>query len=84
MVALTQRVSGRCTVRTMKTLEIITQLISASVFERFAGMRFAYKTTISDGTTEVVGRGPTPEQSHEAAQELWESANFSACAAMLP
>ena len=68
----------------MKTLEVITQLISASVFERFAGMRIAYKTTISDGNTEVVGRGATPEQSHEAAQDLWELANFSASAAMFP
>ena len=29
-------------------------------------MHHAYKTTIGDGVSEVVGRGPTPEASHEA------------------
>ena len=70
--------------RSMKTPAITTQLISASMFERFAGMRFAYKTTMSDDATEVVGRGPTPEASHEAAQDLWHTARLGRSAVMFP
>jgi hypothetical protein len=36
-------------------------------------MRFVYATTIADDVCEVVGRGPTPEASHEAAQTQWIS-----------
>ena len=56
----------------MRTPEINTQLTQPSLFEKLAGMHHAYKTTIGDGVSEVVGRGPTPEASHEAAQAAWE------------
>lgn len=39
-------------------------------------MRHAYETTIGDGVSEVVGRGPTPEASHEAAQAEWDLAQL--------
>jgi hypothetical protein len=39
-------------------------------------MRFVYATTIADDVCEVVGRGPTPEASHEAAQTQWELAQL--------
>jgi hypothetical protein len=53
--------------------EIKTELTPPNVFERLAGMRFVYATTIADDVREVVGRGPTPEASHEAAQTQWIS-----------
>jgi hypothetical protein len=56
----------------MSTPEIKTELTPPNLFERIAGMRFAYTTTISDGMREVAGRGPTREASHEAAQMQWE------------
>jgi hypothetical protein len=44
-------------------------------------MRHVYETTINDGVNKiddgvnkVVGRGPSPEASHEAAQAEWELA----------
>lgn len=59
---------------TMRTPEITTQLTPANFFEKFAGMRHVYETTIDDGVNKVVGRGPSPEASHEAAQAEWELA----------
>jgi len=47
--------------RGMRTLEIKMKLTPPNLFERFAGMGFAYETTITDGEIEVIGRGPTPE-----------------------
>jgi hypothetical protein len=50
-------------------------------------MHHAYKTTIGDGVSEVVGRGPTPEASHEAAQLQWDLAqlcDYRNSAAMYP
>jgi hypothetical protein len=58
------------------TPEIKTELTPPNVFERLAGMRFVYATTIADDVCEVVGRGPTPEASHEAAQTQWELAQL--------
>jgi len=58
-------------------LEVRMRLSPANLFERFAGMSFAYETTITDGAFEVVGRGPTPEASHEAAHMRWELAEIS-------
>ena len=58
------------------TTEITTQLTTPNIFERLAGMRFVYSTTISDELREVVGRGPTPEASHEAAQLQWDLAHL--------
>ena len=66
----------------MRTPEIKTQLTPANFFEKLAGMRHAYETT-----SEVVGRGPTPEASHEAAQLQWDLAqlfDYSSSAAMYP
>ena len=48
----------------MQNPEITTKLIPTNFFERFAGMRFAYRTTITDGDIEVNGRGPTPQDAH--------------------
>jgi hypothetical protein len=47
-------------------------------------MRVVYATTISDGALEVVGRGPTPEVSHEAAHTQWEFAQLADAAVMYP
>jgi hypothetical protein len=58
----------------MRTPEIKTQLTPPNLFEKLAGMRHAYETMIGDGVSEVVGRGPTPEASHEAAQAEWDLA----------
>ena len=41
---------------TMRTPEITTQLTPANFFEKFAGMRHVYETTIDDGVSKVVGR----------------------------
>jgi hypothetical protein len=68
-------------------IEIKTGLTPPNIFERLAGMRFVYATTISDDVREVVGRGPTPEASHEAAQMQWELArlcDYGSSAAMFP
>ena len=51
----------------MRTLEIKMQLTPPNLFERFAGVRCGFETMITDGQLELVGRGPTPEASHEAA-----------------
>jgi hypothetical protein len=59
---------------TMRTPEITMQLTPANFLEKFAGMRHVYETTIDDGVNKVVGRGPSPEASHEAAQTEWELA----------
>jgi len=71
----------------MHTPEIKTQLTPPNFFEKLAGMRHAYETTIGDGVSEVVGRGPTPEASHEAAQANWDLAqlfDYGNSAAMYP
>jgi hypothetical protein len=47
-------------------------------------MGFAYETTITDGEIEVVGRGPTPEASHEAAHMQLEFAQLTSAAVMFP
>ena len=60
--------------RAMRTREIKTQLIPPNLFERLVGMRFIYATTITDGVSEVIGRGPTPEASREAAHLWWDLA----------
>jgi hypothetical protein len=52
----------------MHSPEITTQLRRLNFFERLTGQRRAYETKITDGVIEVVGRGPTPEDSHDAAQ----------------
>lgn len=67
----------------MHTLEIKMQLTSPHLFERLAGMRCAYEATITDGVLKVVGRGPTPEASHEAAHMQLEFAQL-ASAVMYP
>ena len=54
--------------RSMRNHEIKTQLTQPNFFEKHAGMRQAYETTICDGVSEVVGRGQTSQASHEAAQ----------------
>ena len=54
--------------RIMRNPEITTELTTTNFSERLAEMRFAYRTTITDGVIEVVGRGATPEVSHEEAQ----------------
>jgi hypothetical protein len=72
---------------TMRIPEITTQLTPANSLEKLAGMRHAYETTIDDGVSEVVGRGPSPEASHEAAQAEWELAqlfDYGNSAAMFP
>jgi hypothetical protein len=61
----------------MRILEIRMRLSPANLLERFAGLSFAYETTITDGAFEVVGRGPTPEASREAALVRWELAEIS-------
>jgi hypothetical protein len=74
-------------VATMHAPEIKTHLTPPNVFEKLAGMRHVYKTTIGDGVSEVVGRGPTPEASHEAAQAAWELEqlfDYGNSAAMFP
>jgi hypothetical protein len=68
----------------MRTLEIKMKLTPPNLFERFAGMGFAYETTITDGEIEVVGRGPTPEASHEAAHMQLEFAQLASAAVMFP
>ena len=71
----------------MRTPEIKTQLTPPNHFEKLAGMHHAYETTIGDGVSEVVGRGPTPEVSHEAARAQWELAqlfDYGNSAAMYP
>ncbi len=60
----------------MRTLEIKMKLTPPNLFERLAGMCFAYESTITDGEIEVVGRGPTPEASHEAAHMQLEFAQL--------
>jgi hypothetical protein len=61
----------------MRTLEIKMKLTPPNLFERFAGMGFAYEI-------EVVGRGPTPEASHEAAHMQLEFAQVASAAVMFP
>ena len=74
-----------CMVRTMQHPAITTELTPTNFFERLAGMRFAYRTTITDGAVEVVGRGSTPEASHEEAQTQSEFAQLvSNTATMFP
>jgi hypothetical protein len=68
----------------MQNPEITTQLTPPTLFERFAGMGFAYVTTITDGVLEVTGRGPRPEDAHEAAQLEWELAHQTNSAVMFP
>ena len=71
----------------MRNTEIKTQLTPPNLVEKHAGVRHAYETTICDGVSEVVGRGPTPEASHEAAQAEWELAqlfDYGNSAAMYP
>ena len=71
----------------MSNPEINTKLTTANSLEKLAGMHHAYETTIDDGVSEVVGRGPTPEASHEAAQAEWELAqlfDYGNSAAMFP
>jgi len=68
----------------MRNFEIRMELASPNLFERFAGMRAVYATTITDRTLEVVGRGPTPESSHEAAHTQWELAQLAEAAVMYP
>ena len=59
----------------MQNPEVTTQLTPPTLLEGFAGMGFAYVTTISDGTIKVTGRGPSPEDAHEVAQLEWELAH---------
>jgi|GEM_PF-2122975 hypothetical protein len=68
----------------MHTLEIKMRLCPPNLFERFAGMDLAYETTITDGVLEVIGRGPTPEASHGAAQMQWDLAQLASPAVMYP
>jgi len=55
-----------------------------NLFERLAGIGVAYLTTISDGVRQVTGRGPTPQDAHEAAQSEWELAHQPNSAMMFP
>ena len=48
------------------------------------GIGVAYLTTISDGVRQVTGRGPTPQDAHEAAQSEWELAHQPNSATMFP
>jgi hypothetical protein len=68
----------------MRTPEIKTELTPPNLFERLAGMRFVYATTLTDGVREFVGRGATPEGSHEAAQMQWELAQLAGAPVMYP
>jgi len=61
----------------MRILEIKMQFSPPNLLRGSGGMSFAYETTITDGALEVIGRGPTPEASHEAAQMRWELAELS-------
>jgi hypothetical protein len=64
--------------------EITTKLTPPNLFERLAGIGVAYLTTISDGVRQVTGRGPTPQDAHEAAQSEWELAHQPNSATMFP
>jgi hypothetical protein len=64
--------------------EIKTDLVPPNLFERLAGMRVAYVTTFTNEVREVLGRGPTPEASHEAAQTRWELAQLAGTSVMYP
>jgi hypothetical protein len=68
----------------MQNPEITTELTPTNFFERVAGVRFAYRTTITDGDIEVTGRGPTPEDSHEAAQLEWDLSRPISSMVMFP
>jgi hypothetical protein len=68
---------------TMHSPEITTHLTRPNFFERLTGQRRAYETKITNGVIEVVGRGPTPEDSHEAAQTRWDFAQLTS-SVMLP
>ena len=67
----------------MRSVEIRMELASPNLL-RLVGIRVVYATTITDGTLEVIGRGPTPESSHEAAHTKWEYAQFAEAAVMYP
>lgn len=67
----------------MSNPAITTELTATNFFERLAGMRFTYRTIISDGMIEVIGRGPTPEASHEEAQTQWEFAHLASNTAVM-
>jgi hypothetical protein len=40
-------------------------------WEKLKMWRRAYRTKVSGGSREAIGRGPTPEASQKAAEELW-------------
>ena len=46
-------------------------------FDKLRMWQRAYETTIRDQHYEVIGRGPTPEASQEAAKRLWLKQNIS-------
>jgi len=68
----------------LRTREIKTELTPPNRFEKLAGMRFVYATTITDGVREFVERGAKPEGSHEAAQMQWELAQLAGAPVMYP
>jgi hypothetical protein len=68
----------------VQNLKLPPSSLPPNLFERLAGIGVAYLTTISDGVRQVTGRGPTPQDAHEAAQSEWELAHQPNSATMFP
>jgi hypothetical protein len=51
--------------------EVKTWRARRTVFDKLKRWQRAYETRMADGRREVIGRGPTPEASQEAAQRRW-------------
>ena len=49
----------------------VTSRVHRTWFDRLKLWRHAYQTKISDSRGEVIGRGPTPEASRDAAEWRW-------------
>ena len=53
--------------------EVKTWRTRRSFIDKLRGWKVAYETKMAEGHREVVGRGPTPEASQEAAQRRWDA-----------
>jgi hypothetical protein len=53
--------------------ELQTSRVHRTWLDKLLLWQRAYETKIFDGHREVVGRGPTPEASHKAAERRWVS-----------
>ena len=56
-----------------KQLKLSAWRVRRTLLDRLRGYTQAYQTKITDGYREAYGKGPTRQESQDAAKKIWEA-----------